>query len=503
MLNKILSTQTGCPVDHNKNSLTCGPNGPVLLQDTVLVDKIQHFTREKIPTRNVHALGTGVYGQFIVKNDISNYTKAKLFSHVGKKTDIFVRFSGIFTEQGDAETIRDPRGFAIKFYTEEGNWDLLAINTPVFNVRDGKLGPDAVHAFKRDPRNNELNPTLKWDYAVNHPESLHHIMMLFTDEIGTPMSYRYMHAYGCNTFSFINSNNERFWIKFHLISPLGCKGFDKCQANTIAGEEPAFLTKDMRYAICMGEYPKWKLCCQIMQEEDGYKNNFAFDATKIWKHKDYPLIDIGEIELNKLPIDYFSEVEQVAFSPANVVPGIGFSPDKLLQGRLMVYDDAQNHRIGPNYKELHINCPVVETNNYYTGGSHQLKIKNNFPNYFPSYYGGPQPIQSLAEPPLRCDGPADYYDYPGEGTDTDFFDQPNAFFKILDETQRRNLCANIACSLIKVEEAIVKKNIQNFYKIDLKFGEMVESCLKHEKELIKDKFSEKMFEQLLKVKTTI
>jgi len=414
---------------------------------------------------------------------LSKFSKAKLFSEIGKKTDIFVRFSGFFLEQGDPETSRDPRGFSIKFYTEEGNWDLLAINTPVFFVKDGKLGPDAIHAFKRDPRTFEWNPTMLWDFVVNHPESIHQTLMTFSDRVGTPSSYRSMDAYGCNTFSFINDKNERFWVKFHLVSTLESKCFNLQQAQNVAGEEPNFLSKDLRCAIESGDYPRWKLSCQIMPEEDGYKNTFTFDCTKVWCKKDYPLIDIGEVQLNKMPIDYFSEVEQSAFSPANIVPGIGLSPDKLLQARVMMYDDAQYHRLGPNYKQIEVNCPLQPPRNYYYAGSHQKNIKSNFPNYFPSFYEGPHPNPSYIDPPLRCDGKADYYDYLGHGTDQDYFEQPGKFFHILNTQHQQNLIENITYSLLKVkEENIVRSCFQMFYKVDKGFGERVENTYKSKKE---------------------
>jgi catalase len=462
-----------------KNSLTAGPHGPVVLQDTVLLEKTSKFTREKIPPRNVHALGTGAFGTFTVTNDISKYSKAKLFSQVGKTTNIFVRFSGVFTELGEADTQRDARGFAIKFDTEEGIWDLLAINTPVFNVRDMKQGPDAVHAFKRDPRTGDWNPSQTWDYAVNHPESFHQVLMMYTDRGGTPLSYRFMHSYGCNTFSLINSNNERVWVKFHIISPHGEKGLNSVQAKLIAGEDPNWLSTDLREAINRGDYPTWRFCCQIMTEEEGYRNPIAFDCTKAWSHKDYPLIDIGTITLNKNPIDHFTQVEQSAFSPARVPPGIGFSPDKLLQGRLLIYDDAQYHRIGPNFKQLPINRPHnVEPNTMYVGGNMHLDVKEKFPHYFPSSFGGPNLDPSKAELPLRCDGPVNFYDYPLEGTDADYYDQPGEFYRLMISADKINTCYNIATSLEKVSKEIVEKVLPHLYKIDNHLGQTVEELWK-------------------------
>lgn len=337
----IVTNSSGCPILNNSYSLTAGATGPTLVQDTDLFDKLQHFDREQIPQRNVHALGTGAYGTFTVTKDLTKYTCAKIFSSIGEKTDLFVRFSGIFTDKGEAETLRDPRGFAIKFYTKEGNWDLLAINTPVFNVRDAKVGPDAIHAFKRDSRSHEWNSNSIWDFVINHPEAIHQTLMIFTDRDGTPASYRNMNAYGCNTFSFYNERNEKFWVKFHLLSHLEPLGLNVEQAKLIAGEDPDFLSRDLRSAIQNGNYPKWTLSVQIMPEADGYKNPCAFDCTKVWCHDEYPLMELGTIELDRIPSDFYAEVEQAAFSPSNVVPGIGFSPDRLLQGRLFLYPDTQ------------------------------------------------------------------------------------------------------------------------------------------------------------------
>jgi len=474
---------TGCPVAHNKNSLTAGPTGPVMLQDHVLLEKVQQFGHEKTPPRNVHALGTGAYGHLRITNDISEYSKAKLFSKIGNQTNLLVRFSGVFTEQGDADTFRDLRGFALKFYTEEGNWDLLTINAPVFNCRDMKVGPDAIHAFKRDPRTGAWNPTQTWDFIAHHPEALHQAMMIYCDRVGTPMSFRYMHSYGCNTYSFWNAKNERFWVKFHLLACNGAKGLDQVQAKLIAGEDPNFLSRDLHEAIEKGNYPKWKLCCQVMPEAEGYRNSWTFDCTKIWKHSDYPLIEIGEIVLNKNPIDHFCEVEQTAFSPINVVPGIGFSPDKLLQGRLLVYDNTQYHRLGANFKQLPVNKPhACHTETYHVGGVHNFETKNRFPHYYPSSFGGPQPDEKYREPPYKTDGAADFYDFPHEGSYEDYYAQPADLWDRMNEIERMHLCQNIAATWEKVEEDIVQKNLAHFRKINTKFAESCEKLWKERKE---------------------
>lgn len=469
---------TGVPVSNPSHSLTAGPHGPVLMQDIDLVEKIQYFAREKIPARNVHALGSGCYGTFTATNsDISKYTMAKVFEK-GTKTDLFVRMSGIFTEQGDPETFRDPRGFSIKFYTTEGNWDLMAINTPVFNARDMKVGPDGVHAFKRDPKTGLWNPAQTWDFINNHPEALLQTLMIYSDEQGTPASYRHMNAYGCNTFSFVNKDGVRSWVKFHLVSEQGVKGFTVEEAKLIAGEDPNFLSHDLYNSIEKGEFPRWKLAVQIMPENEGYEKSWAFDCTKMWSLKDYPLVDLGIVELNRNPENYFTEVEQVAFSPANVVPGIGFSPDKLLQGRLLLYDDTQTHRIGPNYKQLKVNMPRCPVHTIYYGGNHQMDDSNKFPLYNPSAYKKVEPFTKSFDTPFKCDGPAGYYTYPYEGKDEDFYDQPRIFFDSMDDRMKMNLSKNIAVSLLTVPTEIVDKLLFHLNKISRTLGNNVQQILR-------------------------
>jgi len=467
----------GCPFSDIKNSRTAGPTGP-LVSDIFLTEKLQHFAREKIPARNVHALGTGAYGKLTVTNDISKYTKAEIFSRVGHTTEFACRLSGTFTEQGDSESFRDLRGFAMKFYTPEGNWDLMTINTPVFAVRDAKAGPDQVHAFKRDPRTAMWNSDQFWDYNATHPEGLHQLAMIYTDLMGTPMSYRLQDWYGCNTYSMYNSKNERVWVKFHLKNMQGSvKGFNLEESKAVAGEDPNFLSRDLYESIQKGNYPRWKLMIQVMPEEEGYNNNFTFDCTKVWSEESNPLIEVGDIELNKNPANYFSEVEQIAFSPANVIPGIGHSPDKLLQGRLLIYDDTQLHRIGPNFKQLYINRPHnIEPMNNYLGGNMNLEVKDKYPHYSPSLLGGGlKPDPSTKEPPMRTDGPADFYNYPGEGSDDDYYGQVAVFWKQLPQDQKENMCKNIAYSLSTVSsQKIIDMMLFHFNKCSPNWSRMVE-----------------------------
>lgn len=476
---KTMTRLTGEPVPENKNSLTAGPNGPVLFQDRVLWEKIVQFNREQQPLRNVHAMGTGAQGYFLAEHDVSNLSRASVFVP-GTQTEIAVRFSGTFTERGDPDTTRDLRGFAIKFYTTEGNWDLMAINTPVFNVRDMKQGPDAVHAFKRNPITGDWNADQSFDYVATHPEGLHQVLMIWTDRIGTPASFRAMNAFGCNTFSFINSENKRTWVKFHIVAELGWKGLSVEDAKILAGENAEFLSQDLRDAIAAGNYPKYKLSVQVMPEEEGYKRSYAFDCTKVWPHDEFPLIPLGTIVLNKNPEDHFTEVESIAFSPMNVVPGISFSPDKLLQGRLLVYDDTQAWRLGPNFKQLAINCPhAAKVVNFYNtgrnGNLHSGVAK--FPHYQPSLFGGPQPDPSYKEPPMRVDGPVDYYDYPNEGTDADYYGQCTEFYNALPVGERMNLAKNLAATFFKMSPPVVAAMMPHLRKVSDALATTIEKKL--------------------------
>jgi catalase len=472
---KTFTRASGCPFGNLKHSLTAGPNGPVV-HDVNLFEKLQAFDREKIPARNVHALGNGAYGSLTVTNDISKYSKAKVFTP-GKTTEFFLRLSGTFTEQGEAQSFRDLRGFAMKFYTEQGNWDLMTINTPVFAVRDAKPGPDQVHAFKRDPRNGFWNVNAFWDYNANAPEGLHQTAMLYCDHIGTPRSLRFQDWFACNTYSMINAQNQRTWVKFHLKNQQGEKnGFTLDEVKIVAGEEPEFLMKDVHSAIEAKKFPKWKLMIQVMPEDEGYQQSFAFDCTKVWPEKQFPLIEVGDVVLNKLPINYFAEVEQVAFSPANIVPGISLSPDKLLQGRIFIYDDTQRHRIGPNFKQLPINCPrnAKAQNNYY-GGNMNLENEDKFPHYALSVYGGFKSDEEAVEPPLRVDGPVDFYPAPKEGTDEDYYGQVIEFWNSLNSYQRERMCLNFASSLAKVDDQrIIDLMIGHFRKCSEEWARSVQ-----------------------------
>ena len=360
MKKKILTMANGREVEDNQNSMTAGSRGPILMQDVQLMEKLAHFDREEIPERIVHAKGAGAHGTFTVTSDITAYTKASIFAEVGKQTETFTRFSTVGGERGSADTARDPRGFATKFYTDEGNWDLVGNNTPVFFIRDAMKFPDFIHTQKRLPDSNIPSNTMKWDFWSKTPEALHQITTLFSNR-GTPDGYRKMNGYGSHTYSFINAQNERFWVKFHLKTQQGNHTLRADQATKLAGENPDYATEDLFNAIKEGDFPKWTMYVQVMPELEAndYHIN-PFDVTKVWPHSDYPLIEVGVLEMNKNPENYFAEVEQSAFSPSNKVPGISFSPDKMLQGRLFSYPDTQRYRLGVNYNSLPINKAKYE-----------------------------------------------------------------------------------------------------------------------------------------------
>jgi catalase len=358
---KFLTNEVGAPVGDNTNSQTVGPRGPIMLQDNWLLEKLAHFDREVIPERRMHAKGSGAFGQFTTTHDVTKYTCASLFSEVGKKTDVFVRFSTVAGERGAADAERDIRGFAIKFYTDEGNWDLVGNNTPVFFIRDPLQFPDLNHAVKRDPKTNLRSAQNNWDFWTMLPEALHQITIVMSDR-GIPASYRHMHGFGSHTYSLINKEGVRVWVKFHLLTEQGIKNLTNEEAAEIVAKDRESHQRDLFEAIERGDFPKWKMYFQIMTEEQAehYKEN-PFDITKTWSHKDFPLIEVGEMELNRNPENYFADVEQAAFAPTHLVRGIGLSPDKLLQGRLFAYGDAQRYRLGVNNDQIPVNqahCPV-------------------------------------------------------------------------------------------------------------------------------------------------
>jgi catalase len=470
---KKLTTAAGIPVGDNQNSLTAGKRGPTLIQDHHLLEKLSHFNRERIPERVVHATAAGAHGVFTVTNDITKYTKAKLFSEVGKKTEMFGRFSTVAGEKGSADTVRDVRGFALKFYTEEGNWDMVGNNTPVFFIRDAIKFPDFIHTQKRMPQTNLRSHTMWWDFWSQVPESLHQVTILFSDR-GIPKGIPYMNGYGSHTYSFLNAKDERFWVKFHFKTSQGIQNMMQKEADRIVGEDPDYHTRQLFEAIERGDYPKWTFKVQIMPEKDAehYRWN-PFDLTKVWPHADYPLIEVGVLELNKNPENYFAEVEQAAFSPANVVPGISFSPCKMLQARIFAYADAHRYRLGVNFESLPINRPrAAQVNNYQRDG-HMRFDENGGPsvNYEPNSFGGPKADPAFKEPPLKISGDADWYDQK-RGVDEDYI-QPGDLYRLMPPDEKKRLVENIVGSLKQVPNEIQKKMVAHFRKADKSYGDAV------------------------------
>jgi len=466
-----LTTAAGIPVADNQTSLTAGERGPTLLQDHHLLEKLAHFNRERIPERVVHAKAAGAHGTFTVTGDITKYTKAKIFSEVGKKTEVFGRFSTVAGEKGSADTVRDVRGFSLKFYTEEGNWDMVGNNTPTFFIRDAIKFPDFIHTQKRDPRTNAKVDTMQWDFWSQVPEALHQITILFSDR-GIPKGIPYMNGYGSHTYSFINADNERFWVKFHFKTQQGIQCFSQDEADKLAGKDPDYSTRQLFEAIEKGEYPRWTFSVQVMPEKqaESYRWN-PFDLTKIWPHADYPLIEAGVLELNKNPENYFAEVEQSAFSPANVVPGISFSPCKMLQARIFAYADAHRYRLGVNYEKLPINSPhAAKVDNYQRDG--KMRFDDNSgasPNYEPNSFGGPKADPAYKEPPLKISGDADWYEQK-RGVDDDYI-QPGNLYRLMPAEEQQRLIQNIVGTLGKAPKDIQEKMVEHFRRADQAYGD--------------------------------
>lgn len=472
---KTLTTAAGIPVGDNQNSLTAGPRGPLLVQDWILFEKHAHFNRERIPERVVHAKGSGAYGTFTCTNPLTQFTKARLFSEAGKQTEVFVRFSTVAGERGAADAERDVRGFAVKFYTEEGNWDLVGNNTPVFFVRDPYKFPDFIRTQKRDPKTNLRNPTAMWDFWSLSPESLHQVTILFSDR-GLPASYRHMNGYGSHTFSLYNDRGERFWVKFHFKTLQGIRCITDEESEALIGKDRESHQRDLFEAIEKGDFPKWRLMVQIMPEADAEKTPYnPFDLTKVWPHGDYPLIEVGIMELNRNPENYFADVEQSAFSPGNVVPGIGHSPDKMLQMRIVSYADAHRYRLGTNYDLLPVNRPRCPVHSYHRDGA--MRFDGNgggSVNYEPNSFGGPVEDPRFKEPPLRISGDADRYDH-REGNDD--FSQPRALYRLMSDDQRERLHRATAGSMKGVPSFIVERQLALFDRVDPAYGQGVRRAL--------------------------
>ncbi|MBT1071894.1 catalase [Pelotalea chapellei] len=475
MTQKRLTTNAGAPVVDNQNIMTAGRRGPALLQDVWFLEKLAHFDREVIPERRMHAKGSGAYGTFTVTHDITRYTKAKIFSEVGKKTELFTRFSTVAGERGAADAERDIRGFATKFYTEEGNWDLVGNNTPVFFLRDPLKFPDLNHAVKRDPRSNLRSAKNNWDFWTSLPEALHQVTIVMSDR-GLPTSYRHMHGFGSHTFSFINANNERHWVKFHLRTHQGIQNLSDAEAEALVGCDRESHQRDLLESIDNGDFPRWTLYVQIMPEKDAATYRFnPFDLTKVWPHKDYPLMEVGVLELNRNPENYFAEVEQAAFNPANVVPGISFSPDKMLQGRLFSYGDAQRYRLGVNHHLIPVNAARCPFHSYHRDGA--MRVDGNHGStlgYEPNSYNEWQQQPDFAEPPLSLEGAADHWNH---REDEDYYSQPGALFRLITEEKKALLFANTARAIGGAPLEVQIRHIGNCLKADPAYGQGVANAL--------------------------
>ncbi|GAA4524383.1 catalase [Chelativorans composti] len=473
-----MTTTAGAPIPDNQNSLTAGERGPVLLQDYQLIEKLAHQNRERIPERVVHAKGWGAYGTLKITGDISKYTKAKVLQP-GAETPLLIRFSTVAGELGAADAERDVRGFAIKFYTPEGNWDLVGNNTPVFFVRDPLKFPDFIHTQKRHPRTNLRSATAMWDFWSLSPESLHQVTILFSDR-GIPVAPMFMNGYGSHTYSFWNDAGERYWVKFHFKTQQGHKFYTNEEAEQVIGKSRESYQEALFHAIERGEYPKWTVQVQIMPELDAEKTPYnPFDLTKVWPHADYPPITIGEIELNRNPDNYFAEIEQAAFSPSNIVPGIGFSPDKMLQARIFSYADAHRYRLGTHYESIPVNQPRCPVHHYHRDGQMNVYggIRTGNPDAFyePNSFNGPVENPVAKEPPLRISGDADRYNH---RIGNDDYSQPRALFLLFDDGQRERLFKNIAAAMKGVPGFIIERQLGHFKLVHPEYEAGVRRALK-------------------------
>ncbi len=473
---KKLTTNAGAPVVDNNNIMTAGPRGPALLQDVWFLEKLANFDREVIPERRMHAKGSGAFGTFTVTHDISKYTKAKIFSEVGKKTEMFVRFSTVAGERGAADAERDIRGFAMKYYTEEGNWDLVGNNTPVFFLKDPLKFPDLNHVVKRDPRTNLRSAKNNWDFWTLLPEALHQVTITMSER-GIPLSFRHMNGYGSHTYSLLDANNQRTWVKFHFKTRQGIKCLTDAEAEAIVGKDRESNQRDLYESIEKGDFPRWKMQIQIMTDEQAANCPFnPFDLSKVWPHGDYPVMDVGEFELNRNPDNYFAEVEQAAFNPANIVPGIGFSPDKMLQGRLFSYGDAQRYRLGVNHHLIPVNRARCPFHSYHRDGA--MRVDGNYGStlgYEPNNYGEWQEQPEFAEPPLELSGAAAHWNHRQDNDD--YYSQPGNLFRLMNAAQQEALFGNTARCMGDAPREIKIRHIGNCMKADPAYGKGVAEAM--------------------------
>lgn len=475
MSNKQLTNSVGIPYYDHENSQTVGPRGPVLLQDFILQENLGHFVRERIPERVVHAKGTGAYGTFRVTHDITQYTKAKIFDQIGNSCKVFTRFSTVGGEKGSADTERDPRGFAVKFYTSDGNWDLVGNNTPVFFIKDAKKFPDFIHTQKRLPKTNLKSATMMWDFWSLNPESLHQVLILMSDR-GTPRGYRHMHGFGSHTFSMINEKNDRVWVKFHFKTKQEIKNFDLKEAVAMKGTNPDFAQQDLVEAIENGNFPKWTLYIQVMTSEQAQDFRWnPFDVTKVWFHDEFPLIEVGELELNEIPVNYFAHVEQATFSPSHLISGISFSPDKMLQGRLLSYPDAHRYRVGPNAHLLEVNRCPFEVNNFKRDGAMaDSGVYQDQPNYYPNSFSSVHPAENYQNYEEILDSMHVAHFHRNENDD-DHFTQPGLIYtKAMSEKERQALVYNIIASMKEItgpkRDEIVNRQLCHFFRANIELG---------------------------------
>lgn len=471
-----LTSTAGIPVVDNQNSMTAGARGPLLVQDWQLFEKHAHFNRERIPERIVHAKGSAAYGKLTIESDaLAPYTRSAFLGCKGASAESFLRFSTVAGERGAADAERDVRGFALKVYTDEGNWDMVGNNTPVFFVRDPYKFPDFIHTQKRDPKTNLRNMTAAWDFWSLSPESLHQVTILFSDR-GLPKSYRHVNGYGSHTYSLFNAAGERFWVKFHFKTMQGIEWLSDAEGAELVGRDRESHQRDLFGSIERGEFPRWRFCVQVMPEAEAAKTPYnPFDLTKVWPHGDYPLIDVGVLELNRNPENYFAEVEQSGFSPANVISGMGHSPDKMLQFRIFSYADAHRYRLGVNYDALPVNKPRCPVHTYNRDGAMRFDgNEGGAVNYEPNSFGGPREDGAGAEPPLALDGAAARYDH-RDGNDD--YAQPGALFRLMDDAARGRLCANIAAAMAEVPDDIVERQLAHFDRADADYGAGVRRAL--------------------------
>jgi len=467
-----LTTSTGEPIGDKLNVLTAGPRGPMLLQDYVFLDEMAHFDRERIPERVVHAKGGAAFGYFEVTHDISKYCKAKMFSEVGKRTPLAVRFSTVAGESGSADTVRDPRGFAVKFYTEEGNWDLTGNNTPIFFIRDPFLFPNFIHSQKRNPVTHTKDPDAFWDFISLRPETCHQVAFLFSDR-GIPDGFRHMNGYGSHTFKLVNEKGEAVYCKFHSKTNQGIKNLSAAQAHELSASDPDYAIRDLFNNIANNNFPSWNFYIQVMTFQQAEKFQFnPFDLTKVWPQAEYPLIPVGKFVLNRNPTNYFLEVEQLAFSPSHLIPGVEPSPDKMLQGRLFSYPDTHFYRLGTNFLQLPVNCPYrAKVSNYQRDGPQTVNTnQDGSPNYYPNSFNGPQQKPKYLDHKFSVSPDVARYN----SADEDNFTQTGNFWrKVLKPEERKRLVQNMAGHMINAQEFLQDRAINNFAQCDPELGTLL------------------------------